>query len=55
VARFSAATIERFSDRNSPQSHHKFTIKTPRSTPHFSQNPHEKRPPNLKKQFDGRF
>jgi hypothetical protein len=52
---FLAAQNCAFSDHNSPQSHHKFTIKKPRSTPHFFQNPHKKRPPNLKKQFDGRF
>jgi hypothetical protein len=44
-----------FFHHNSPQSHHEITIKKPRSTPHFFQNPHQKRPPNLKKEVDGRF
>jgi len=39
VACFSEVKIEQFSNHNPPAFHHEFTIKKPRPTVHFLQNP----------------
>jgi hypothetical protein len=45
---FSCPPQTAFSDHIHHAFHHDFTIKKPRPTPHFFQNPIKKRPQNLK-------
>jgi len=45
VGKLPALQISAFSHHVSPSIHHDFTIKKPRSAPHFSQKPLQKPPP----------